>query len=89
MMKMRLCTDERRLLGFQRTKRETGVGSITPAIDLERGIAARMQESRVGWCEAGPVSMQDCKASHGGGGSWKQEMQPLSMRGCKASHRGG
>ena len=42
MMKMHLRANERRLLGFQCTKRETGVGSITPTIDLERGIAARM-----------------------------------------------
>ena len=42
MMKIRLHADERHLLGFQRTKRETSVGSITPTIDLERGIAARM-----------------------------------------------
>ena len=42
MMEMYLCANERRLLGFRRTKRETGVGSITPTIDLERGIAVRM-----------------------------------------------
>ena len=42
MMKMHLHADERRLLGFQRTERETGVGSITPTIDLERGVAVRM-----------------------------------------------
>ena len=70
MMKMHLHADERRLLGFQRTKRETDVGSITPTIDLDKGIAARMQENKDGWCEAGPVSTRDCKASHGGGGSW-------------------
>ena len=68
MMKMRLYADERRLLGFQCTKRETGVGSITPTIDLERGIAVRMQENRDGWCEIDPVSMRDCNASYGGGG---------------------
>ena len=70
MMEMHLCADERRLLGFQRTERETGVGSITPTIDLERGIAVRMQENRDGWCEAVPVSTRDCKASYRGGGSW-------------------
>ena len=69
MMKMRLHVDERRLLGFQRTERETGVGSITSTIDLERGIAMRMQENRDDWSEAGPVSMWDYKDSHGGGGS--------------------
>ena len=42
MMEMHLCADERRLLGFQCTERETGVGSITLIIDLERGIAVRM-----------------------------------------------
>ena len=42
MMEMHLRANERRLLGFQCTKRETSVGSITPTIDLERGIAARM-----------------------------------------------
>ena len=42
MMKIRLCADERHLLGFQHTERETGVGSITPTIDLERGIVVRM-----------------------------------------------
>ena len=68
MMKMCLHADERRLLGFQCTERETGVGSITPTIDLERGIAIRMQENRDGWCEASPMSMRDCKASHRGGG---------------------
>ena len=70
MMKIRLRADERRLLGFQRTERETGVGSITPTIDLEGGIAMRMQENRDGWCEAGPVSTRDYKASYRGGGSW-------------------
>ena len=70
MMKMHLHADERRLLGFQHTKREIGVGSITLTIDIERGIAVRMQENRDGWCEDGPVSMRDCKASYGGGGSW-------------------
>ena len=68
MMKMRLHADERRLLGFQCTERETGAGSITSTIDLERYIAARMQENRDGWCKATPVSMRDCKASYGGGG---------------------
>ena len=33
MMEMHLCADERRLLGFQRTERETSVGSITSTID--------------------------------------------------------
>ena len=33
MMEMHLCADERRLLGFQHTERETGVGSITSTID--------------------------------------------------------
>ena len=33
MVEMRLHTDERRLLGFQRTERETGVGSITSTTD--------------------------------------------------------
>ena len=33
MMEMHLCADERRLLGFQHTKRETGVGSITSTTD--------------------------------------------------------
>ena len=50
-------------------ERETGVGSITPTIDLERGITVRMQENRDGWCEAGPVSTRDYKASYRGGGS--------------------
>ena len=70
MMKMRLHANERRLLGFQRIERETGVGSIKPTIDLERGIAVRMQENKDGWCEARPVSTRDYKASYGGGGSW-------------------
>ena len=70
MMEMHLRANERRLLGFQCTKRETGVGSITPTIDLDRGIAVRMQENRDGWCEAGPVSTRDCKASYRGGGNW-------------------
>ena len=70
MMKMCLRADERRLLGFQRAERETGGGSITLTIDLERGIAVRMQENRDGWCEAGPVSTRECKASYGGGGTW-------------------
>ena len=55
------------MLGFQCTKRETGVGSIIPTIDLERGIAVRMYEHRDGWYEATPMLTQDCKASHGGG----------------------
>ena len=42
MMKMHLRANERRLLGFQHIERETGVGSITLTIDLERGIAMRM-----------------------------------------------
>ena len=42
MIKMSLHADERRMLGFQHTERETGVGSITPTIDLERGVAVRM-----------------------------------------------
>ena len=33
MMKMHLHADERRLLGFQCTERETGVGSITSTTD--------------------------------------------------------
>ena len=33
MMEMHLCADERRLLGFQRIERETGVGSITLTTD--------------------------------------------------------
>ena len=48
MMKMDLHADERRLLGFQHIERETGVESIKPTIDLERGIAVRMQENRDG-----------------------------------------
>ena len=47
MMKLHLCAVERRLLGFQRIERETNVGSITLTIDLERGIAVRMQETRM------------------------------------------
>ena len=70
MMEMHLCADERRLLGFQHTERETGVGSITSTLDLERGIAVRMQENKDCWCEAGAVSTRDFKASYGGGGSW-------------------
>ena len=70
MMKTRLHADERRLLGFQRTERETGVGLIIPTRDLERGIAVRMQENRDGWCKAGPVSTRDYKASYKGGGNW-------------------
>ena len=46
MMEMHLCADERRLLGFQCTERETGVGSSTPIIDLQRDIVVRMQENR-------------------------------------------
>ena len=48
MRKMRLHADERRLVGFQCTEREIGVGSITLTIDIERGIAVRMQENRDG-----------------------------------------
>ena len=33
MIEMHLCADERRLLGFQCTERETGVGSITWTTD--------------------------------------------------------
>ena len=46
MMRMHLCADERHLLGFQCTERESGVGPIILTIDLERGIVVRMQESR-------------------------------------------
>ena len=69
MMEIHLHANERRLLGFQHTQRETGVGSITPTIDLERGITMRMQENRDGWCEVVPVSMRDCKAPYRGGAS--------------------
>ena len=69
MMKMHWRANERHLLGFQHTERETDVGSIAPTIHLERRIAVRMQENRDGWCKVGPVSTQDCKTSHGGGAS--------------------
>ena len=48
MMKMDLRADERHLLEFQRTERETSVGSITPTIDLERGIVVRIYKNRDG-----------------------------------------
>ena len=48
MMEIHLHANERRPLGFQHTERETGVGSITSTIDLERGIIVRMQENRDG-----------------------------------------
>ena len=41
-MEIHLHANERRLLGFQCIERETGVGSITPTIDLERGIVVIM-----------------------------------------------
>ena len=60
----RLYADEKHLLGFQHIVRETGVGSITPTTDLERGIAVRMQENKDGWCDDGSMLTQDWKASY-------------------------